>query len=99
MTPFSKQRSTGLIFFLVCSALAIWVHAEFADSIPRFAYLSGWALFLVILALTFYNARKKISFLPLLTSRAWLQFHIYAGLLTAVFFLGSHQLQNAHRMV
>jgi hypothetical protein len=87
MTLFSKQRSGGLIFFLISSALAIWAHGEFAASIPRFAYLSGWALFLVILALTFYNARKKISFLPLLTSRAWLQFHIYAGLLTAVLFL------------
>jgi len=86
MTLFSKQRSTGLIFFLLSSALAVWAHEKFAASMPRFAYLSGWALFAVILAITFYNARKKISFLPLLTSYAWLQFHIYAGLLTAVLF-------------
>jgi hypothetical protein len=87
MILFSKRRSAGLIFFLISSALAIWAREKFAASMPRFAYLSGWALFIVILALTFYNARKKISFLPLLTSRAWLQFHIYAGLLTAVLFL------------
>jgi hypothetical protein len=87
MTLFSKQRSTGLILFLISSGLAVWAHEKFGASMPRFAYLSGWALFAVILALTFYNARKKISFLPLLTSQAWLQFHIYAGLLTAVLFL------------
>jgi hypothetical protein len=87
MTLFTKQRSGGLMFLLISSALAFWAHEKFAAAMPRFAYLSGWALFLVILALTFYNARKKISFLPLLTSQGWLQFHIYAGLLTAVLFL------------
>jgi hypothetical protein len=87
MNPFSKQRSTGLILFLIGSVLAVWAHEKYADVMPRFAYLSGWALFAVMLALTFYNARKKISFLPLLSSEAWLQFHIYAGLLTAVLFL------------
>jgi len=86
MTLFPKQRSIGLIVFLLSSALVVWAHEKFAAAMPRFAYLSGWALFAVILALTFYNARKKISFLPLLTSQAWLQFHIYAGLLTAVLF-------------
>src|SRR6185369_16287428 len=50
-------------------------------------YLTGWALFLVILALTFFNARKKLPFLPLMSSESWLQFHIYAGLLTGVLFL------------
>jgi hypothetical protein len=55
--------------------------------VPRLAYLTGWALFAVILALTFFNARKKVPFLPLLSSEAWLQFHIYAGLLTGVLFL------------
>ncbi|HEX4265831.1 MAG TPA: hypothetical protein VH597_15965 [Verrucomicrobiae bacterium] len=87
MNVFSKQRSAGLILFLISSVLAVWAHEKYAGVVSRFAYLSGWALFGVMLALTFYNARKKISFLPLLSSEAWLQFHIYAGLLTAVLFL------------
>jgi hypothetical protein len=86
MVPFNKQRSVGLIFFLVSSVLVVWLHNQYAGAMPRFAYLSGWALFALILALTFYNARKKISFLPLLSSQAWLQFHIYVGLLTGVLF-------------
>ena len=87
MTPFAKQRWLGLILFLIASSFAVWLHAKYLGIMPGLTYLSGWALFAVILMLTFYNARKKISFLPLLSSETWLQFHIYAGLFTAVLFL------------
>jgi hypothetical protein len=41
----------------------------------------------LMIALTVFNARKKIPFLPLLSARAWLQFHIWAGVVSAgVFF-------------
>jgi hypothetical protein len=86
MTVFSKQRAAGLTLFFLSSVLVISLHAEFAGVMPRMAYLSGWLLFAVMLVLTFYNARKKLSFLPLLTSEGWLQFHMYAALLTAVLF-------------
>jgi len=87
MISFNKQRSAGWVSFLIAAVVVVWLHARYASAVPRLAYSSGWALFLVMLVLTFYNARKKISFLPLLSSEAWLQFHIYAGLLTAVLFL------------
>jgi hypothetical protein len=87
MISFNKQRWVGLILLLTATILLVWLHAKYIGVVARLAYLSGWALFAVMLALTFYNARKKISFLPLLSSEAWLQFHIYAGLLTAVLFL------------
>src|SRR6185312_7416018 len=86
MTAFSKQRAAGLTLFFLSSVLAVSLHAEYAGVMPRIAYLSGWLLFAVMLILTFYNARKKLSFLPLLTSEGWLQFHIYAALFTAVLF-------------
>jgi len=86
MTAFSKQRAFGWTLFLLASALVVWLHHRYAGVIPRLAYLSGWTLFAVMLALTFFNARKKIPFLPLLSSETWLQFHIYAGLLTSVLF-------------
>jgi hypothetical protein len=87
MTVFSKQRAAGLSIFLLSSVLIVSLHAEYKGAIPGIAYLSGWLLFAVMLVLTFYNARKKLSFLPLLTSEGWLQFHIYAALLTAVLFV------------
>jgi hypothetical protein len=40
-----------------------------------------------MLYLTLFNARKKLPFLPLVSARAWLQVHAYAGLITAVVFL------------
>lgn len=86
MIAFSKQRVVGWSLFLICTAAVVWLHFKYSAAIPQFAFLSGWALFLVILALTFFNARKKLPFLPLLSSEAWLQFHIYAGLFTGVLF-------------
>ena len=50
---------------------------------------SGWLLLALLLGLTFFNARKKLPFLPLLSTSTWLQFHIYAGWL-AVFVFGLH---------
>ena len=40
-----------------------------------------------MLYLTLYNSRKKLPFLPLVSSRAWLQLHIYLGLFTGLVFL------------
>ena len=67
---------------LTCSYREQWQQA-----FPYFAYLSGWALFLLMLLLTAYNGRKKLPFIPLISSRIWLQVHIYAGLFTGFLFL------------
>ena len=86
MIRFSKQRYFGLTTFLIVSALILAIHWYYSDSMPHLAYLTGWGLLAVILSLTFYNGRKKLPFFPLFSSEAWLQFHIYAGLLTGVLF-------------
>lgn len=87
MTSFATKRSVGWILFLLFSALCIWLQRKYANTMPGFTYLSGWALFFVCLVLTLYNGRKKLPFLPMFSSQTWLQFHIYAGLLTGVIFL------------
>jgi len=86
MTLFAKQRWVGLSLFILLAALVVGLQARWSGVVPRLSYLSGWLLFALILALTLYNGRKKLPFLPLLSSQAWLQFHIYAGLLTGVLF-------------
>jgi hypothetical protein len=87
MTSFSRQRWVGLTFLLVGSGIVLWAYQRFSATIPRFAYLSGWVLFALMLILTAYNARKKLPFLPLGRSETWLQFHLWAGLLTVTLFL------------
>jgi hypothetical protein len=86
MIPFARQRWLGFALFIAASLAIVSWHAQWAGRVPRLAYLTGWALFAVILALTFYNARKKLPFLPLFPSETWLQFHIYAGLITGALF-------------
>src|SRR5437762_650964 len=86
MTSFARQRWLGFGLFLICSILIVRLYGRYVGVMPRIDYLSGWALFSLILALTVYNGRKKLPFLPLFSSEAWLQFHIYVGLLTAVLF-------------
>jgi len=86
MSTFAKQRWIGFGLFLILSVFLLRFYARYAGAIPRMAYLTGWALFGLILLLAIYNGRKKIPFLPLLSSQAWLQFHIYAGLFTGVLF-------------
>lgn len=87
MIPFARQRWLGFGLFLAAAAVVIYWHAQWTGHVPRLAYLTGWVLFGVILVLTLFNARKKLPFLPLFSSEAWLQFHIYAGLLTGVLFM------------
>lgn len=48
---------------------------------------SGWLLLGLVLGLAFFNARKKLPFLPLLSAGVWLQIHVYAGWLTALVFV------------
>lgn len=72
---------------LVASTAAVWEYRKFGPVYPRLVYLTGWILFGLILALTGYNLRKKLAFLPLFSSRTWFQVHVYTGLFTGLAFL------------
>jgi hypothetical protein len=87
MKRFSRQLLWGTTLLVLFSALALGVHWRFSQSLPNYSYLTGWTLFVVMVLLTIYNARKKLPFLPLASSETWLQFHIYAGFFTVVLFL------------
>ena len=51
------------------------------------AVYSGWLLLALVLLLTFFNARKKLPFLPLLSASTWMQAHIYLGWLACFVFV------------
>lgn len=48
--------------------------------------LTGWLLVAVFVILAGYNLRKKLPMLPLADSAAWMQLHLYLGILAAVLF-------------
>src|SRR6266404_5746243 len=87
MTRFRRQLFNGIVSLGVASAVALMAHAQFSRVLPNYAYLTGWLLFAVMVALAAYNVRKKLPFLPLGNSESWLQFHVYAGFFTVVLFL------------
>ena len=57
------------------------------DALQPVAVHTGTVLLLLVLVLTFFNARKKLPFLPLLSASTWLQAHIYLGWLACGVFL------------
>jgi len=69
-----------LIAIVACNRLLI-------NTLNYASYITGWTLFSLIILLTAYQLRKKLSMLPLGSTAIWLQFHIYLALLTFPIFL------------
>ncbi|MDB6092822.1 MAG: hypothetical protein JWM32_384 [Verrucomicrobia bacterium] len=88
MIPRLALRRVALTCVLLgASFLAIWEYERFRSTLPLLVYVTGWVLFGLMIALTGYNARKKLAFLPLFSSRAWFQIHVYTGLFTGLMFM------------
>ena len=64
----------------------VGAHVVYTAALYDGAFLSGWLLLLTMLFLALYNIRKKIPVLPIGSSSAWLQLHVYAGWLAIVLF-------------
>ncbi|HEY1662581.1 MAG TPA: hypothetical protein VGI03_09200 [Verrucomicrobiae bacterium] len=87
MKRLRRQFFSGLFALIAATMAALWLDAKFSRVLPNYAFLTGWVLLAAILALVFYNARKKLPFLPLGNSETWLQIHIYLGFFTVLLFL------------
>lgn len=70
----------------VAAAALLAAHAVYGAALYDPAFLSGWLLLVLVLLLSLYNARKKVSTLPIGNNAVWLQFHIYAGFLSILVF-------------
>ena len=81
-----RFRNTGILLVVVSATLALsWAYSAMLYALP---YATGWALFALVLFLTFFNLRKRMPYLPLLRVSTWMQMHAYAGAFTfLVFFL------------
>lgn len=86
----NSLRDRRWIFLALTAAVAgaLALAAQIGrDALLPVAVHSGWLLLGLVLALTFFNARKKLPFLPLFSASTWLQFHIYIGWLACFVFL------------
>ena len=83
---FAKRRwRNGFVTLLAGAGLVAWCTA-YDVALYQPAFLTGWLLLAVVLMLTLYNGRKKLSMVPLGTAASWLQWHIYLGLLAVLVF-------------
>ena len=86
---FMQRRQARALLLLLAGGLLLLLYFLFEFRFPRITFVSGWVLLILMFLLTAYNGRKKLPFLPAASSEAWLQVHIYAGLLAALIF-GMH---------
>src|SRR5687768_6756687 len=86
MKRFSRQRWWGFLLLGLASVTVLAAHMRWGAKLPKYAFISGWALLAVMTFLALYNGRKKIPFLPAGKSEAWLQLHIYLGYFTVLLF-------------
>jgi hypothetical protein len=75
---------TGLI---ILSLLAFFAWRLLQVSLRPDSICTGLLLFFLVLALTLFNGRKKLPFLPLVRAATWLQIHLYAGWFCLFIFL------------
>ncbi len=89
MRTFAERRRVAILLTVLAALVVVVFYWARAQSLNRTAFFTGWSLLTVMLVLTAYNLRKKLSFLPILRSSTWLQIHLYLGLLTIPMF-GAH---------
>jgi hypothetical protein len=96
MKTFAARRWRNLALLAVASGVVLSLAAVWAVSLRPAPFYSGWLLAVSMLVLAAYNLFKKVPFLPLGASSAWLQLHIYLGLLTILVFFLHAGLRRPH---
>jgi len=80
MSFFVRRRTRNGGATLVALAVVwLWVRAQ-ERNLASPAFATGYLLLAAVIFLAIYNIRKKLPFLPLGSSAAWLQWHLYVGL-------------------
>jgi hypothetical protein len=87
MTQFVRRRITGFTFVVVVTLLLMSTTRLMEENLLRTRTWLGWLLVIIVLFLASYRMRKQLAMLPLGASAAWLQCHIYLGLLSLPVFL------------
>jgi hypothetical protein len=73
-----RIRNAGITAMAV-AAIWLWVRAE-ERRLHASSFTTGYLLLAALLFLALYNFRKRLPFLPLGSSAAWLQWHLYVAI-------------------
>jgi len=83
---FAARRWFAIVLTAVVAVAGSAVLLSRSLSLRDTAWESGWILLAVLLFLSSYNLRKKLTYPPLLSSATWLQLHVYVGILSFILF-------------
>lgn len=84
---FAVRHWVAVTTWMVLILLLAGLYVASVVSPYRTTLLSGWLLFVCILALATYNLRNRLPLVSWGTSVDWFQFHVSAGLLTLALFV------------
>lgn len=87
MKTLARRRAINLAAFAGLSLLVALGVRTLSARLYQTSLWTGWLLLALVVVVAFYNARKKLPFIPMGRASTWLQFHLYSGMLTAVVFL------------
>lgn len=87
MNRLAKRRLNNTAALAAAAAALVWLVGWLDDRLMRTAHWTGYAMLAVVLILASYNLRKRLAAAPVGASAAWLQFHLYLGLGSAVLML------------
>jgi hypothetical protein len=83
-------RAPWLTTLIAAAVLALalpwWLARWREEQLLNPALLTGWWLFVVLLLLAAFNARKKLAVVPLGLAATWLRWHVVGGFLTLALF-------------
>jgi hypothetical protein len=80
----ARRRAANAGILVAASLLTVLGVRALSLRLYRTSLITGWLLFTLIVSLALFSVRKKLSFVPLGRASAWLQFHVHAGLFTAL---------------
>ncbi len=89
LTTFSVQWRRNAAIAILAALAAAFAVAVYTTAVHADGYFTGWLLFSLVLFLSCYGLRKRVTTLPIGTASTWLQWHAYAGFVT-IFVFGLH---------
>jgi hypothetical protein len=81
-----RRRAVLWLATALASAALVMAVAVLRTALRPAAVLTGLLLYALVVALSLFNGRKKLPFLPLARASTWLQIHIYAGWICVLLF-------------
>jgi hypothetical protein len=86
MKPLVARRTRNLAVLALASVVLLVWHASRNAPLDAPQRWTGWLLGAAVVFLALYNLRKKIAVVPIGSSAAWLQWHVYVGLFAILLF-------------